>query len=65
MSKQYHVFAFDQFTDEAIVEELVFSTNTEKQAESFIGKEKNYNLSYKIRHAELIEGEDGDYDLIY
>ncbi len=59
MKIQYHVFAYDQFVDEAIIEEHIFSTNTEKQAYDFIGKQKNYNLSYKVHKGELVEDDEG------
>ncbi len=63
MMTQYHVFGYDTYQEPEIIEELLFSTNTEKQANDFIAKDKNYNLSYNIRKGELVEDDEGGYTI--
>ena len=61
MNNTFHVFAYDQFVDEAVIEEHIFSTDTKQKAIDFIGKQKTQHLSYKIHEGEMIVDDEGGY----
>ena len=63
MTKQFHVFSFDRDSEVEIVEELVFSGNTKKEAEQFIQKDASYGISYQIHEGILVDNEEGGWNI--